>query len=123
MIDFWLVIGLAIAGGLGAVLRLVLGKWRGRLPWGTLMANLAAGLVVGFALINDYRAWAPYWLIALLFVGFAGGLSTFSGVAAETGELIRTRNLGLAATNLAANLLLPVVACWLPVMFLVVLVK
>ena len=123
MIEPQWVIAITLAGGLGAVLRLWLGSFRGRLPWGTLIANLAAGLVLGIAMGLQNRELLPNLAVAVLFVGFAGGLSTFSGVAAETGELIRDKRLGLALANLGANLLLPVLTVWLPVLAFALLVN
>ncbi|MFM6971064.1 MAG: FluC/FEX family fluoride channel, partial [Micrococcales bacterium] len=91
MIDpFWGLV-IALAGGAGAICRLWLGQYKGKLPWGTLIANLVAGLVLGVAMGLQNSGLASNFATAVLFVGFAGGLSTFSGVAAETGELIRQR--------------------------------
>ena len=39
-----------LAGGLGAVLRLLIGTWIGILPWGILAANTVASLVAGLAM-------------------------------------------------------------------------
>ena len=116
-------LGICAAGGIGAVLRLLLGRWRGKLPWGTLTANLAAGLVIGLAIFGQNRALVENWVVILAFTGLAGGLSTFSGVAAETGEFIRSRKWALAAANLGANLFLPVLTVWLPVAALGLLVN
>jgi CrcB protein len=123
MIDPQSAILIALAGGLGAVVRLWLGKFRGRLPWGTLTANVVAGLALGIAVGLQNHALVPDLLSAVLFVGFAGGLSTFSGVAAETGELIRLKHWALALANLGANLLLPVLTVWLPVLAVALLVN
>lgn len=122
-IDPVLAFAIALAGGAGAVLRLTLGRWRGRLPWGTLTANLAAGLVLGVSMALTDHEVLSHWAGAVMFIGFAGGLSTFSGVAAETGELIRSKNWGRAAANVAANLFLPVLTVWLPYAALTLLVN
>lgn len=123
MPEFWVGISISIAGGLGAVLRLILGSWRGKLAWGTLSANLIAGLVLGIAMFLGNRNLVDTLVVALLFSGFAGGLSTFSGVAAETGELIRAKKGLLAGANLFANLLLPVLAVYLPPLLLTLLIN
>ena len=79
-----------IGGGLGSVVRFVLGKWISSLhtnhfPYGTLVANILAcfilGLVIGLA---DHRQlFSPntrlFWT-----VGFCGGFSTFSTFSQET---------------------------------------
>lgn len=113
-IDPVLALAIALAGGVGSVLRLTLGRWQGRLPWGTLTANLVGALVLGLSMALTDASLLPHWLGAVLLVGFAGGLSTFSGVAAETGEFIRSKNWAKAAANLSGNLFLPVLMVWLP---------
>ncbi|MEY4067111.1 MAG: hypothetical protein RIQ44_323, partial [Actinomycetota bacterium] len=40
-------LGAVLAGGLGSALRLALSHWHGRLPWGILVGNSVASLVVG----------------------------------------------------------------------------
>lgn len=123
MFDPVLALGIALAGGSGSVLRLALGRWRGTLPWGTLVANLLAGLVLGLMIQSQSDAALSNWLTAVIFVGFAGGLSTFSSVAAETGALLLAKKWDFALANLAANLFLPVLTVWVPVYLLTVLIN
>jgi CrcB protein len=82
---------LAIAGGavLGAWSRWLLGLALNRvghpMPWGTLAANVAGGLLVGAALALFERrpelaaAWRPFFV-----TGFLGALTTFSTFSAES---------------------------------------
>ena len=123
MIDPVLVLLIATAGGLGSVLRLIFGLWRGRMPWGILMANIFAGLILGFLQVFNVWGIDQPLITGVIYLGFCGGLSTFSAVAADTGEYLREREYTKAIANLMANLGLPVVALWLPVMFFVVLVN
>lgn len=66
----------------------------------TFAANTAACGVIGFV------AAAPAAWQALLGVGFAGSLSTFSTLARELGELLKAKDYGEAATYLLATALI-----------------
>lgn len=98
---FAIMIGVAVAGGLGAVVRLYLGQWIGKLPWGILVANVVASLWVG--LMSLSQNWA---LAIILITGFAGGLSTFSSFAAQTVAFFRRGRLTQGLLNVLANLVL-----------------
>jgi CrcB protein len=123
VVDPIVILFIAIAGGIGSVIRLILGSWRGRMPWGVLMANILAGLILGFLQVASHRNAIDATLSGVVYLGLCGGISTFSAVAADTGDYLRDGQLGKALANAMANLVLPVVALWLPVMFLVVLVN
>jgi CrcB protein len=90
-------------GGLGSILRFVLARFTGKLPWGILIANTLASVIAGVFLGGAQPA-VPY---AMLVVGFAGGLSTFSSWAAQTGTYWRAGDYRKATYNSALNLLLP----------------
>ena len=100
---FELAVGLlavAVLGGVGSVVRHLIGSWRGFLPWGILVANSIASFVAGASIANGF------FEVAVV-VGLAGGLSTFSSFAAQSYELV---SLGLrtrALLNALANLLVP----------------
>jgi CrcB protein len=96
----------AILGGLGSTLRFALSSFSGRLPWGILIANTLASLIAGVFLGGAQPA-VPY---ALLVLGFAGGLSTFSSWAAQTASYWRAGQHRRATYNAALNLLLPAAA-------------
>ena len=93
-------------GGLGAVLRFLLSRFSGKLPWGILTANTLASAVAGMFIAGAEPA-VPY---ALLVVGFAGGLSTFSSWAAQTGTYWKAQEYRKATYNAALNLLMPAAA-------------
>ena len=94
----------AIGGGLGSVLRLMLAQWKGKsIPMGILLANtIASGLVAYIAV------WEHDWVWAALSAGVAGGLSTFSSWAAQTAQLWAADRRADALNNALLNLLLPV---------------
>jgi fluoride ion exporter CrcB/FEX len=89
-----IVLGIGLAGGLGAVLRLFATKLDGWLPWGIMSANALGSFTVGLA--SAYQL----GLIGLVVtVGFAGGLSTYSAFVATTGEFLRAKLMKKAALN------------------------
>lgn len=89
-----LLLGVAVAGGLGAGLRYLVDAGvtavvRGRFPWGILVVNVtgssALGVLTGLNAASDLT-----WVVG---AGLLGGYTTFSTVAVETwllGEARRT---------------------------------
>ncbi len=114
---------LAIAGGgaLGALSRFwvsnavyhLLGKG---FPWGTLTVNVLGSFAMGllFVLFLERLAAAPEWRAAVL-VGFLGALTTFSTFSMETFSLLEGGQLARALLNVAASVLLCLLACWIGV--------
>jgi CrcB protein len=100
----------AIGAFVGAPVRYLLGqRFDGGLPWGTLVVNTAASLLlgacVGWSLGGD--------AFALLGVGFCGGMSTYSSFVVQardhgplrgTAYLVLTVGLGLGAATLGYQL-------------------
>lgn len=98
----------ALAGGVGAVIRLFAGRLEGLLPWGILIANVVASFVVGVA------QQSPVLLVGIILIaGLAGGLSTFSTFAAQTTEFIRRGRIAQALLNTVGTLVLSSTAVWL----------
>ncbi|GAA2171013.1 hypothetical protein GCM10009846_03330 [Agrococcus versicolor] len=92
----------AVAGGLGAVVRLALTRLGHpeRLPWPILVANLAGAFVAGLAT----RALAGDPLLLLVVVtGFCGGLTTFSTWMVDTVRLADRRRVRAAVANVAVT--------------------
>jgi CrcB protein len=93
----------------GAVVRwllaIVLNPILPTLPLGTLVANLAGGLVMGVALgaFAEYETLPIAWRLAIT-TGFLGGLTTFSTFSAETVTLFLRQQYGWAAALVAAHL-------------------
>lgn len=76
------VIAICIGASLGALIRWRLGLWLspgGLIPWGTLVANLCGGYLVGIAISQPQLD--PVWRLALV-TGFLGALTTFSSFSA-----------------------------------------
>lgn len=91
----------AIFGGLAAVLRGQLGRLRGYLPWGILLANTLATGLAAWVLVA-----APQ-LGLILVAGVAGGLSTFSTFIGQTWELLVSGKRFAAFSNVLLNIVLP----------------
>ena len=98
---------IALAGGLGAVVRFLLSGWISKLPWGTLVANILASFVVGLVLRSvDTNG----FLAAVVVTGLCGGLSTFSTFSAQTVEYFKSKQVWRGVANFALNLVLPTLA-------------
>lgn len=59
------------------------------IPLGTLLSNLIAGYIIGFAIaFFNHSNLPPEWRL-LIVTGFCGGLSTFSSFSAEIVNLLQ----------------------------------
>ena len=85
-----------IGGGLGTIMRFLIGKlipYSGRgFPWNTFCANLLGclliGLLTGYFLRNSSENQSSLILFAT--IGFCGGFTTFSSFANENLSFIRS---------------------------------
>ncbi|WP_347755824.1 CrcB family protein [Agrococcus sp. ProA11] len=97
------VVAVAIAGGLGAVLRFLAGAVaRDRPVRATIAVNLIASFVAGcvLSLVSIDPAWR-----AILVTGFCGGLSTYSAFATQAVEQLERRRRGHALATVSLTLL------------------
>jgi len=103
-----LTLGVALAAGVGAVLRyvvdqLVQHRSRGDFPYGTLVVNISGslllGLVTGLALHHGLGSDATI----VLGVGLAGGYTTLSTWAWETLALAESGDVLEAGVNIAGS--------------------
>ncbi|HCY15031.1 MAG: fluoride ion transporter CrcB [Curvibacter sp. GWA2_64_110] len=111
------VFAICLGACIGALLRWRLGLWLSTpgslLPWGTLVANLVGGYLVGLcvAVFQQLPQLDPVWRLALV-TGFLGALTTFSSFSAEVVAMLQlqryTLALGTAAVHLLGSLLLTV---------------
>jgi CrcB protein len=97
---------LAAAGAAGALCRyglagLVQSGLGARFPWGTLGVNLLGCFAAGalFALFEARYALSGEARV-ILFIGFLGAFTTFSGYMLETTELARDAQWLAVATNM-----------------------
>ena len=107
------VIAICIGACLGALARWQLGLWRnpstsndGLLPWGTLVANLIGGYLIGLCvgIFQNMPQLAPEWRL-LCVTGFLGALTTFSTFSAEVVGMLQQGRLALALLTAGIHLL------------------
>ena len=111
------VLSICLGASLGALARWRLGLWLspgGLLPWGTLVANLAGGYLIGLC-VGVFQALPhidPVWRLALI-TGFLGALTTFSSFSSEVVAMLQQQRyllaLGTTAAHLLGSLLLTIV--------------
>ena len=103
------VIAICIGACVGALARWQLGTWlntqEALLPWGTLVANLIGGYLVGgcVALFQAQPDLDPAWRL-LLVTGFLGALTTFSSFSAEVVAMLSEGRLGIAIATACLHL-------------------
>jgi fluoride exporter len=109
---------IALGGALGSIARYwvgatVINRMGMRFPWGTLVINLTACLVIGFSVTFLTRRvdLSPAWRY-LVPIGFVGSYSTFSTYEWETLSLIRAGTFPLAAVYVLGSLALGLAATW-----------
>jgi len=107
-------------GFVGSVARYLVSVWvHGILdspwfPYGTLVVNATGSFVIGFlAGLVEARELFSLQARLFLFVGILGGYTTFSSFALETFNLARNPQAVWAVMNIAAQLLLGLMAVWL----------
>lgn len=105
-----LMLGVFVAGGLGSIIRVLLSKLNGFWPWGILLANVVASFFAGWAV--TYFA-EDVTLVAIMVVGLAGGVSTFSSWAAGAVQLVARDRPLAAALYTVFTLILSSTAAWI----------
>ena len=108
---------LAVAGGVGAVLRFVLdGAVRqavgGRWPWGTALINVSGSFLLGLLTGLAGRGMPPE-LLLVLGTGLLGGYTTFSTASVETVRLLQQRRVAASLTYGLGVLVLTIAAALL----------
>ena len=107
-------IGVMVLGGLGAVARFSLDRAVSKriarpFPFGTLVVNISGAFVLGFI---AGLVLSPHMAL-LAGTGFVGSYTTFSTWMLETHRLGEERQVVSAFANIAASVLLGLVAAWL----------
>lgn len=94
------VVAVALAGGVGAVARLVVGgsiqECSGMtFPIGTAVINVSGSFLLGLVMSSATTSFAPAW-VAVIGTGLLGGYTTFSTASVDAADLIRGRRWGRA---------------------------
>lgn len=104
------IVGIALAGSLGALSRYLLGRFiaervGAEFPFGTLLINVTGAFVIGllFAL-TARKLLSPAWQTVLA-TGFLGGYTTFSTMSWEGVQLARGGSSRLSLLYFGGNLL------------------
>jgi len=110
----------AVGGAVGAMARYALGvqtlrMWGAGWPYGTFVANVVGGLLMGvLAGFLAHRGGGDQERLRLLLgVGVLGGFTTFSAFSLETALMIERRNYGQAFGYTLASVVLSVTALFL----------
>ena len=108
----------ATGGALGSVVRYWVGttiasRVESRFPYGTLVINLTACVIIGFALswLGKHTDVSPMWRL-LIPIGFVGGYSTFSAFEWETFALLQAGAFLEATLYVSLSVTLGLFAVW-----------
>jgi fluoride exporter len=109
---------IALGGALGSVTRYwvgstISGRMGIRFPYGTLVVNLTACVILGFTLtyLGSRLELGPEWRF-LIPVGFIGAYSTFSTFEWETLATLRDGAFALASLYVVSSVVLGLLATW-----------
>ncbi|HEY1766663.1 MAG TPA: fluoride efflux transporter CrcB [Terracidiphilus sp.] len=115
MLKYFLI---ALGGALGSALRYwvgsaVSGRIGIKFPYGTLVINLSACLIIGFTLtfMGKRASLNPMWRF-LIPIGFIGAYSTFSTYEWETLSTLRSGAFFLAGLYAVGSLVFGLIATW-----------
>jgi fluoride exporter len=108
----------ALGGALGSIARYwvgasVAGRAGSRFPWGTLIINITACVLLGFTMtwLTRRTAMNPGFRF-LVPIGFIGAYSTFSTYEWEAFSTMRAGAFALAAVYIASSVVLGLAATW-----------
>ncbi|GAA0037358.1 fluoride efflux transporter CrcB [Brevibacterium metallidurans] len=102
---------IAVAGGLGAVARMVIdglikSRMSGAIPWGTILINVSGSLLLGFAAGLAAGQVLPEEWFLIVGTGFLGGYTTFSTASFETVRLVQERAWAASAVSALGTLVI-----------------
>jgi fluoride exporter len=111
-------LGVALAGALGALARYGLGDLIARrfpgFPWGTLAINVTGSFLIGalFVILTERTSASPAFRSTVM-IGLIGSYTTFSTFSLETVRLLQEGSTTAAGLNVVSNLGIGLAAVWL----------
>jgi CrcB protein len=109
---------IAVGGALGSLARYwvgstISGRLGTRFPYGTLVVNITACVIIGFSLtyLGRRADLNPAWRFFIP-IGFIGAYSTFSTYEWETLSTMRSGAFFLAAIYAVSSLVLGLISVW-----------
>ncbi len=111
------VLAVAIAGGIGSMLRYLVdnsipARVRERFPWGTALVNVTGSFILGVVIGSISETLPTFWG-DVIGVGLLGGYTTFSTVSLDTVRLALKRRRWAAALNGIGTLIVCVIVALL----------
>ncbi|MEO8477542.1 MAG: fluoride efflux transporter CrcB [Actinomycetota bacterium] len=109
------VLGVAVAGAIGALVRWGLGTAIGerfpQFPWATMVINMTGSFLLGllFVVLTERSTASPAMRLTLT-TGLMGAYTTFATFSLETFRLVENRAFAQAGANVAGNVVLGLVA-------------
>jgi fluoride exporter len=111
------VIGIAVAGALGALARYgldeLIGRRTGAFPWGIFVVNITGAFLIGLMVEVLEPRFEDSWVRLAVVTGFLGAYTTFSTFSLDTYRLLEEGQVGQAAFNAFSQLFLGLIAVWL----------
>jgi CrcB protein len=113
-----ILIGIALAGALGAVARYgvdeAIGRHESLFPWGIFVVNITGAFLIGFAVeALEPRFEDQAWVRTAVVTGFLGAYTTFSTLSLDTYRLLDAGQIGQALANSVGSLAAGLIAVWL----------
>jgi fluoride exporter len=112
------IVGIALAGSLGALARYGVEGFVSRrtstgFPWGTFAVNVTGSFLLGFVftLLTERLAVEP-WTRSTVTIGFLGAYTTFSTMSFETYRLLEDGAHALALANALGSVVAGLVAVY-----------
>lgn len=112
------VIGVALAGAIGALARYGLGAFVSHratteFPLGTFLINITGSFVIGLLFVLFTERFVGHESLRItLMIGFVGSYTTFSTFSLETIRLFEEGAAGIAVAYVAASLIAGLLATW-----------
>ncbi len=107
----------ALGGAFGSALRVLVNTFfplETRLPWATILINIAGSFVIGWLMgrLGPLTADNARWQF-LLVSGLCGGFTTFSAFSWQTIDLLQKNHPFAALANVLLSVTLCLIATWL----------